>query len=550
MFKFVNKIFIIIILCWFIFPTVSAGAANIDPAFNPICWKADECEAARQKLGAEKPEEGWLGQEDPCVGDEWGKCLPTTKTVTSISFGGKKEFTDMGDYLLTVYNYVLTIASILAVLMIIVAGVQWTVSGGSSEMIGSAKKRITGALVGLLIAFLSYAILNTLNPNLVKLRLPQVFMIKSVSMMPEFCSQTPSSSLFTLVSKTGTVPTEQEKPIYKYSYSLKPDDFACGATFSSRTSGGMTCKGDFCKKGQVCTDLGSSPGTKKFSCIDGMLAGKISGNAGGQSGVVVGNNIKLIAACRNGDIEEIAEIDTDEHEISSNEKTYSYKFPGVIKDPCPEDEKNGLMGYYLGVEVNDESGSLSGYTGIEGLPLALGTGVDDWFAVGQSAPGSHDCSVNLSISGISLINGVKPECVYNFCTCAGISRDSDLLKMLEKEQFVNHLISLEELQRGYMCNLTINRRQFPAADNEAPATEEMGDYMRLVSTYFGASAAAILGVPGAVVGGGVGAVAGTVNKFFLNNLNDVTSCWENQEYVDETAPPLSETDLELPESSF
>lgn len=76
----------------------------------------------------------------------------------------------IGEYIVGTYTYVLGIAAILAAIMIIIGGVQWTLSGGNSSTIGSAKKRIGGALIGLLIAYLSYAVLNTINPSLVGLK--------------------------------------------------------------------------------------------------------------------------------------------------------------------------------------------------------------------------------------------------------------------------------------------------------------------------------------------------------------------------------------------
>ena len=135
-------------------------------------------------------EDGWV-QETPCIGGsggkQWGKCLAAGRTVTEISFGGQTTFAHMGEFIIVVYNYALRIASILAVVMIIVAGIQWVTSGGNSESITSAKKRIAGAMMGLFIAFLSYFILQAINPSLLSLRLPQVWMIKTIKLPPEFC---------------------------------------------------------------------------------------------------------------------------------------------------------------------------------------------------------------------------------------------------------------------------------------------------------------------------------------------------------------------------
>ncbi len=76
----------------------------------------------------------------------------------------------LAEYIAAVYKYAVAIASILAVVMIIVAGFQWTASGGSPDAITSAKKRIANAVTGLIIALGSYTLLYTINPELVQFR--------------------------------------------------------------------------------------------------------------------------------------------------------------------------------------------------------------------------------------------------------------------------------------------------------------------------------------------------------------------------------------------
>lgn len=73
----------------------------------------------------------------------------------------------LGEYIGAVYRYLLVISSILAVVMIIIAGIQWTISGGNAEIVTKARKKIGHALLGLLLLMISYSILYLINPNLV-----------------------------------------------------------------------------------------------------------------------------------------------------------------------------------------------------------------------------------------------------------------------------------------------------------------------------------------------------------------------------------------------
>jgi hypothetical protein len=68
-------------------------------------------------------------------------------------------------YVGQIYRYVAFIGSLIAVFIIIIAGVMWTSAGGNSETVSNAKAMMTRSLVGLAVLFLSALILYTINPN-------------------------------------------------------------------------------------------------------------------------------------------------------------------------------------------------------------------------------------------------------------------------------------------------------------------------------------------------------------------------------------------------
>lgn len=86
----------------------------------------------------------------------------------------------LGEYISSVYQYAIVVIGILAVIMIIIAGFQWVMSAGNSDGIASAKNRITGAVIGLIIALGSYTLLFTINPELVQFRNLRVLYVKGV----------------------------------------------------------------------------------------------------------------------------------------------------------------------------------------------------------------------------------------------------------------------------------------------------------------------------------------------------------------------------------
>lgn len=66
-----------------------------------------------------------------------------------------------------VTNILLFVVGILSVIMIIIGGLRYVVSGGNSTAITAAKNTILYAIVGLIIAFLAFALINFVLSSLI-----------------------------------------------------------------------------------------------------------------------------------------------------------------------------------------------------------------------------------------------------------------------------------------------------------------------------------------------------------------------------------------------
>jgi len=88
----------------------------------------------------------------------------------------------LGEYIAGVYKYAIIVIGIIAVVMMILSGLRWTMSGGDQGKIGEAQKGIAGSLVGLLLAIGSYAILYNVNPELVVFKNLRVKFIDSINL--------------------------------------------------------------------------------------------------------------------------------------------------------------------------------------------------------------------------------------------------------------------------------------------------------------------------------------------------------------------------------
>lgn len=68
------------------------------------------------------------------------------------------------------YKWALGIGGLVALGIIVFGGILYTVSAGNASKQDDAKQWVTGALIGLILLFGSYLILNTINPNLTVLK--------------------------------------------------------------------------------------------------------------------------------------------------------------------------------------------------------------------------------------------------------------------------------------------------------------------------------------------------------------------------------------------
>jgi hypothetical protein len=90
---------------------------------------------------------------DPNAGIQGGIDCSDTNNTPDTLFGQDSIFT-------TVVNVLLFLIGAISVIMLIIGGIRYTVSGGDSGNVTAAKNTIMYALIGLVVAFLAFAIVN------------------------------------------------------------------------------------------------------------------------------------------------------------------------------------------------------------------------------------------------------------------------------------------------------------------------------------------------------------------------------------------------------
>ncbi len=81
---------------------------------------------------------------------------------------GNQQANFLAKYIDALYRYLIVIATVVAVVMVMVGGLQYILSRGNADAVKKAKERITNAVIGLVLLFAAYDIAFLLDPNTVR----------------------------------------------------------------------------------------------------------------------------------------------------------------------------------------------------------------------------------------------------------------------------------------------------------------------------------------------------------------------------------------------
>lgn len=158
--KFISKILLtLLISIFFIFPVSTTFAATTDPGVSSL--------------------QGDLQIKKPIIEVNIPK-LDFSNAAQNVDTEGYLHLPWVGEYIAAIYKFAMVIASILAVIIIILSGTRIIISAGGEEK-NAATKRLTQAIIGLFICWGSYAILYNINPDLVNF---QALKIKYIEPLP------------------------------------------------------------------------------------------------------------------------------------------------------------------------------------------------------------------------------------------------------------------------------------------------------------------------------------------------------------------------------
>lgn len=103
-----------------------------------------------------------------CRSARGGYCVQTAALAQAQGLENIISGTDVGDLVPGIYRFGLGLVGISALVALIVGGVMYMTAGGSQDQTKRARVWLGNAVFGLVLALLSYLILNTINPDLVR----------------------------------------------------------------------------------------------------------------------------------------------------------------------------------------------------------------------------------------------------------------------------------------------------------------------------------------------------------------------------------------------
>ncbi|OIO18404.1 MAG: hypothetical protein AUJ23_03820 [Candidatus Magasanikbacteria bacterium CG1_02_32_51] len=486
-----KKIFLTLVLIFLLIPKTSFAA------LDQRCWLEEDCKKFRETFGSVDAIGGFysadlhMDAKEACktgadgkdfTGRNIGFCLPAGETVTSISFGGRTKFSNIGEFIKFIYQYAFIIGSVIAVMVIIVAGVMYIFSGGNSDTVGQAKKKIYGAITGLVLMALSFTILKTINPYLVELRLPSIWAINTSGIAPVNCEsldQGPKKVTMIALAKNQsatTPPTDLASAKFFIPDSTTADKTSiCGNDYYVNKTGGQTCGGNSClSDGQVCYQ---KPIASSKACNTANIAGIVYSSSVTDNFVqkntlaiilstVFGegwewkwltddgkNDIDIKAVCKNGKLEDLS-IDTKDpsEEIYINSDKLIQEFFSIIPPSkinhnyCSGDGE--IKGFVLFLSINEE-GSFNNDEHYFGIDRATGQAID-------LADDGDDLEDDLFIStgtGISMTDFFLSPAL----NIALKPYAKPAAQVLSKNIIDKYLIKAEELKKGIYFHIDIDK---------------------------------------------------------------------------------------------
>lgn len=177
----------------------------------------------------------------------------------------------LADYLNAIYAFLIGAATIMAIVMIMVGGLQYTIGAASSAQVEKGKDRIKNGVTGLILLLCVFLILKTTNPQLVLQKMIELQNVPLVEYPLEDPGDTddeggsesgvpvvpgdiycPKSGGVAVLQKI--IESAQGKVVYRFGGKISNNPLKPGQKYSESPTGKNAEFASYCPDGQMCLD--------------------------------------------------------------------------------------------------------------------------------------------------------------------------------------------------------------------------------------------------------------------------------------------------------
>ncbi|NQU77221.1 hypothetical protein HQ544_00835 [Candidatus Falkowbacteria bacterium] len=412
-----------------------------DP-FSPIRWNKDECKekcdeilldikTKLEKDGLTASEQEILSKLNgyQCAIDQGilTRCIaPPMAVELNVPFGGKTTVVGLVDYIVTFFTWGVRAIAVIAIIMIMIAGISWMTAVGNAARIDEAKAKIRNSIAGLLLLLGSVFLFSFISPKLTNLNTLNIQMVPSISQSTLWCKNITGRGPFKLIATDNkNLPEDAKKeltytPGVKTAEERKEEEIGtCGVKYSIDEDEENYCFGDVCAKSQVCLQESLSG----FYCRSCHVYGKTSGQRNAKK-------VRLLAVGLRSD----EELNTFIKRIGYNNIITFITGTGY-KNIAESDVYNGSQFCLLSEDIVNmkESPNAIGY--ILEMKLNQWAGRDDWYLVDKF--------------GNPVKVGGEAKCSDSLKNQLSSWEMDDMVKTSYFKDKTDLLITFEELLKGY-----------------------------------------------------------------------------------------------------
>ncbi|EKD47045.1 MAG: hypothetical protein ACD_66C00246G0002 [uncultured bacterium] len=247
---------------------------SMNPDYNTLCWSQYECESQPVEFAGGTLASEWDGQASFCPAGK-GYCYSEPQPIKlNIAIGSLTEAASLGQYINAVYSWLLTGASLLAVVIMMIGGIEYILARGNGAKIGTAQAHLKQAVTGIVLLFCSYAIANVIDPHFTTFNRLQPPRIRTIVFLDESstCENMINAGLiiapnppgFQICGYTGTVIAQGAQQVSV--------EVGTECTYSACTDEKETCVGSALGDASTATTE-SGPGYACVRCTEAVEKG-------------------------------------------------------------------------------------------------------------------------------------------------------------------------------------------------------------------------------------------------------------------------------------